>query len=416
MHTAILLQGLTLMPAVNLETVAIIGGGVAAVSFACALRAGGFNGSIIAVSDEPELAYDRPPLSKTFMSEGGDAVRLDTSRATNVEWLHGVAAISIDGRQQRVHLADGRSLPYSALVLATGAKPRTLPALANVKLPSFTLRTLDDARGIRARLVAGARMVVIGGGIIGLELASTASRMGVSVSVVEALPRLMNRCAGDVLASFVAAQHAQNGVELWLGKQVIGCSLQGVLLNDGTTVPADFVVVGIGVSANDGLARSAEIACDDGIFVDRYGRTTCPQVYAVGDVTRQRNPVSGHFERIETWTNAQNQAMAVARCLLDPTAAPYDEIPYYWSDQYDQRIQVLGIPQGDEELVRGNAGNNAFIVFHLLRDRLVGATCINQPKAVAPLRRLIASGKTPDRKKMIDIDLDIRKLADDDQQ
>jgi 3-phenylpropionate/trans-cinnamate dioxygenase ferredoxin reductase subunit len=392
--------------------VVVLGGGLAAVSFGGGLRSGGFGGGIVVVSDEVEPPYDRPPLSKEFQREGvADKIRLDLSRARDVEWLRGTPACKVDTRRREVQLADGCCLGYGTLVFATGATPRRLPALQHAPMPVITLRTLDDAQRIRAVLAPGVRLVVIGGGVIGLELAATARGLGASVTVIEALDRLMNRCASGTLAAVVARSHFDQGVDMRLGRQVTGFVGHAIVLDDDARVEADLVVVGIGVVANDELARAADIACDDGIFVDRRGRTTCPGVYAIGDVTRQRNPISGRFERIETWSNAQNQGLAVARTLLDPTAAPYADIPWYWSDQYELRIQVAGVSHGDEEIVRGEAApGSKFSLIQLHRGRAVGVTCMNNVREFSSLKRLLGNVALPDRAALADPGTDLRKL------
>ncbi|WP_096696844.1 NAD(P)/FAD-dependent oxidoreductase [Polaromonas sp. AER18D-145] len=395
-----------------LAPVVVLGGGLASVSFAGGLRSGGFQGSIIVVTDELEPAYDRPPLSKDFLRDGTtEKIRLDLSRSPDVEWLRGVAAQRVDTHAREVHLADGRCLKYGTLVFATGASPRVLPALQGAPMPILTLRTLGDAQRIRDGLVPGARLLVVGGGVIGLELAATARALGVAVTLVEFLPRLMSRGASATLASFVARHHAEQGVDLRFGRSVTGFSRSRIVLDDGRQIDADLVVVGIGVTANDSLARATDIACDDGIFVDGRGRTTCPNVYAIGDVTRQRNPVSGRFERIETWSNAQNQGLAVARALLDPTAPPYGDLPWYWSEQYALRIQVAGLTNGDDEIVRGDmATGDKFSLIHLSRGQVVGASCVNNAREFTSLKRLITGGSLPDRSALANPGTDLRNL------
>lgn len=394
------------------DPVVVLGGGLAAVSFVGGLRAGGFAGGIVVVGDEAEPPYDRPPLSKEFQREGAvEKIRLDLGRARDVEWLRGTPASKVDTRRKEVQLADGRCLGYGTLVFATGATPRRLPALQQAPMPVLTLRALADAQRIRAALAPGVRLVVIGGGVIGLELAATARGMGATVTVIESLGRLMSRCASATLAAVVAQAHVEQGVDLRLGRHVTGFAGAAVALDDGSAVQADLVVVGIGVVANDDLARAADIACDDGIFVDCLGRTTCPGVYAIGDVTRQRNPISGRFERIETWSNAQNQGLAVARTLLDPAASPYADIPWYWSDQYDLRMQVAGVSQGDDEIVRGDAApGSKFSLIQLHRGRAVGVTCVNNVREFSSLKRLLGEVALPDRAALADPGTDLRKL------
>lgn len=392
--------------------VVVIGGGLACVSFVTALRAAGFSGEVRVVESESEAAYDRPPLSKEFQRDGDAAkIRLDTSRAADVEWLRGHPAAGIDTARRIVRLTDGRELDYGTLVFATGARPREIPALAAAGLPLFTLRTLDDATRIRAVLRPGARLLVIGGGVIGLELAATARGLGCEVTVVEATGRLMNRCCPATLSELAADYHRSRGVDLRLGAQVRGVGPTGILLDDGSALAADAVVVGIGVVANDELARAAGIACDDGIFVDGFGRTTCPRVLAVGDVTRQRNPVSGRFERIETWSNAQNQGAAAARALLAESPLPFADLPWFWSDQFEMKMQVAGLAVGDSEIVRGSvSAEGKFSLIQVRHGRAVGVACVNNVREFTPLKRLLTLERLPDANALADPSTDLRKL------
>jgi 3-phenylpropionate/trans-cinnamate dioxygenase ferredoxin reductase subunit len=393
--------------------VLIVGGGLAGLSFANALRGGGFDGAITIVGDEDEAPYDRPPLSKAFQKDGDDArIRLDLARAPGVDWQRGVAATRIDLEARRLHLADGRVLDYGTLVLATGARPRTLPALRGGPVPVLTLRTLDDARRIRGFLQPGARLALIGAGVIGLELAATARGLGVDVTVIETQPGVMGRSAPPTIAAFFAERHRSAGVDLRLGRSVSGWADDGRLqLDDGSFVAADLVVVGIGVIANAQLAREAGIACDDGVIVDGRGRSSAPGVLAVGDVTRQRHPVSGRIERIETWSNAQSQATAVAKALLNPAAPDYTDPPWYWSDQYELRLQCAGLAQGDDEVLRGDVASGKFALVQLREGRIVGAACISNPRDFGALKKLVASGLVVGREVWADPATDLRKLG-----
>ena len=399
-------------PEPSIGPVVVLGGGLAAVSFASTLRAGGYSDRICVVDADREPAYDRPPLSKEFQHHGdAEQIRLDLSRAAGVEWLRGCRADAVDPVQRVVRLDDGTTLEYRTLVFATGARPRELALLRDAPMPVLTLRTLDDARRIRALLAPGVRLLVVGAGVIGLELAATARARGCEVVVVEALDRPMSRACPETLAEVVAQYHRDHGVDLRFGTYVSGHAGDVVTLGDGTPHAADLVVVGIGVVANDELARAAGIACDDGIFVDALGRTTCPGVYAIGDVTRQRHPSSGRFDRIETWSNAQNQGAALARALLDPTPKPFAEVPWYWSDQFDLRLQVAGIASGDEQIVRGTvAPGSPFALIQLRQGRAVGVACANNAREFQALKRLLAGAPLPDRKALADPATDLRKL------
>lgn len=394
------------------EPVVVIGGGLAAVSFVNALRSKGWSGAITVVSDEGEEPYDRPPLSKEFQREGNaEKIRLDTRAASDVEWIRNTGAQALDTVNRTVSLSDGRELHWGTLVLAMGASPRLLRSLDGAPMPVQTLRTLEDARRIREHLKAGVPLTVIGGGVIGLELAATAKMQGSSVTLIEALPRLLNRCAPSGLAAVVERRHRDEGVDIRLGRTATGFERDCLRLDDGSQVPSGLIVVGIGVQANDAIAREAGIAADDGIFVDGHGRTTCPGVLAIGDVTRQRNPLSGRFERIETWSNAQKQAVAAAAALMDPTSSPYDEVPWYWSDQYDMRLQVAGLAVGGEEILRGDVSDGKFSLLQIRTGRIVGAACCCNPREFMALKRLIAAGTKPDLDALRDPSVDVSKLG-----
>jgi len=370
--------------------VVVVGGGLAALSFAGTLRQGGYAGPLTVVSEEQEAPYDRPPLSKAFQLDGDlQKIRLDTARLQPGDLLTGLRVDSIDLPGRTLRLADGRSLPWVTLVLATGASPRTLPALAAAGRPVCTLRTVDDARRIRALLQPGRRMLLVGAGVIGLELAATASQLGAEVVVVEAQPRVMARSVSPALSGWFERRHAAAGVELRLGRTVRACADGVVELDDGARIPFDVAVAGIGVTANDALARAAGIRCDDGIFVDGHGRTSATGVLAVGDVTRQVEPVSGRVMRIETWANAQNQAAAAARALLDPAAPPYQDPAWFWSDQYELRLQGVGLAAGPREVRRGDFDAGRFTLLHFDGARLVGAACMNNARDFGALRKLV---------------------------
>lgn len=374
------------------EPFVILGGGLAAVSFASSLRAQGFRGQVTVVSEEDETPYDRPPLSKGFLKTGAVAdVRLDLRGAVDAEWLRGVRAESLDTRRREVQLSTGRVLKWGNLILATGATPRELASLTGLQIPVLTLRTLEDARRLRRLLSPGARLVIVGAGVIGLEVAATAVGLGVDVTVIESRRGVMSRCAPPSLAGVIAERHLVHGVNLRLGRVVATGVRDGLLLDDGSLVRADLALVGVGVAANDRIAHDAGIACDDGVYVDAFGRTTCPSVWAVGDVARQRNPLSGRFERIETWSNAQGQAAATARAMIDQMAPPYQEAPWYWSEQYNMRIQVVGLTAGDDEIVRGDQGDAKFSVLQLREGRVIGGAFVNNPRAFMATKRLLAA-------------------------
>lgn len=394
--------------------VVIVGAGVAGVSVATALRKDGYTGPVVLVSEEGQMPYDRPPLSKKFLLDGdAGSVRIGGAMLDSVEFVKGERIAKIDVATNRVVFASGKQLPWSKLVLATGALPNRLVALEAGPLPVFVLRTLDDSQRIRERLVPGARLVVVGGGPIGLELAVSARQLGADVTVVEAASRLMGRCTSPFLAEFLLQHHARGGINIRLGRYIRHVHDDGAVeLDDGIRIAADLMVVGVGVKANDSIAVAAGLACSDGIFVDALGRTTAPNVFAAGDVTRQRNPVSGHFERIETWANAQDQAASLAVGLVEPGAAtPYTGIPWYWSDQGELRIQAAGLPISDLEVVRGDPVSGRFLTLQLRRGVLVGVAAVNSVRDFGACKRLIAAAARVDREKLTDPATDLRSLV-----
>ncbi len=378
------------MPAA--PSLVIVGSGVAGHTLASELARREYPGSITLVGDEGHAAYDRPPLSKEFQLGDESTLPLQPVSRSGIHVLAGVKATALHADRRTLELSDGRQLPWDRLVLATGTRPRTLPGV-DAGAPVFTLRTLDDARAIRARLREGARLAVIGGGPIGLELAASARQLGVRVTVLEAAPRLMARSAPAAIAEVLLAHHRACGVEVELDAKVAAIHHGWIELAGGRRVDADLVVVGIGVMANDELAREAGIACDDGIFVDGRFRTTQPDVHAIGDVTRQRHPISGRFERVETWANARAQAQALAHQLCEGDGPqPSPPTPWYWSDQGTLRLQCAGLTEGDLQSQRGDP-STGLLVAHWSAGRLVGVAAVNAPHDFTVLRRLLDAGQ-----------------------
>lgn len=394
------------------EPVVIVGGGLAALSFAGTLRQGGYVGPLTIVSDEVEYAYDRPPLSKAFLKDGdANKIRLDDSRLADVSWQRGRRATAIDLERHRLALDDGGELEWGTLVLATGSHARSLPMLADLGRPIMTLRTLNDAHRLREQLKPGVRMLLVGAGVIGLELAATARALGVAVTVVEAQDRVMARSVPPTLSRHVEERHRAEGVDLRLGRMIEACESGAVRLDDGSFVDVDVAVAGIGVRPCDELARAAGLQCDDGIVVDAWGRTAIPHILAVGDVTQQPHPITGRLARIETWANAQNQAAAAARAWLDRSSPPYADAPWFWSDQYDLRLQGVGLPSGSRELLRGSKADGRFALLQFDEARLVGASCVNNAKDFAAIRKLVGRSFAIDDAVWTAMTTDLRKLG-----
>ena len=378
------------------QNVVIVGAGLAGFNVAGKLVQQGYAGGITLVGDEPWPPYDRPPLSKQYQVDGDEpAIWLAPELPAQVTLVRERKAVAIEAEARQLRLDDGSTLAWDKLVIATGARPRVLPHLpASPRVR--TLRTLDDARAIRAALASAGSLLVIGAGPIGLELAATAIGLGVPASVVELAPRVMGRSVPAAMAEVMQERHRAKGMAIHLGRTVASLDEAAgeAVLDDGQRVPAGLVVVGIGVAANDELAAQAGIACDDGIFVDGFGRTTMSDVFAVGDVTRQRHPVSGRFERIETWSNAQGQGQAAAAFIAKPAEAkPFDLVPWFWSDQGDARLQCAGGIRGEVEAWITDPKGGRILV-QWTGGRITGIAALNAPRDFVQLKRLIVPRPT----------------------
>lgn len=395
------------------DRVVIVGAGLAGVCVARGLRKRGHTGPVLLLGGESHAPYDRPPLSKQYLLDGNeDTLKLLHEPLPGVEVLSGCAVTAIDLARHTVLRQDGSSLVWDRLVFATGTRPRQLASLS-ASQRVMSLRSLEDARRLRQHLQPGVRLLMIGGGPIGLELAATAQQMGAQVTVVEASTRLMGRSAPPLIADHLLEYHRSRGVDIRLGSSVVSVSDEGrVVFTDGNTLEVDWVVVGIGVSANDSLAAAAGITTDDGILVDSHGRTSADDVYAAGDVTRQRNPLSGRIERIETWSNAQDQAEAVAAAMVEQESAkPYDGIPWYWSDQGGLRLQCAGLTHGDTQALRGDPARGSFVLLQWLEGRLCGVAAVNAAREFNLLRRLLGAGCTLTPEQLTAPGLNLKEIA-----
>jgi 3-phenylpropionate/trans-cinnamate dioxygenase ferredoxin reductase subunit len=386
--------------------IVIVGAGQAGVMAAEALRSGGFVGDIVLLGDEPHGPYHRPPLSKAWLAGEMEAAQLvmrapEMLARKNVTLRTGVSVLAIDRAQRKLKLADGSSQAYGGLVLATGSAPRALP-LPGAHAPGvLSLRSRDDATAIAERMTRctaqGMPVVVIGGGFIGLEVAATARKKGLPVTVLEAAPRLLGRVLAPVLSDWFAQLHRSHGVSLKLGARPVAIetgadgSVQGVKLADGITVPAGLVVVGIGVAARDELAQAAGLECDRGIVVDACGRTADPLIVAAGDCTARRT-ADGTLLRLESVQNASEQGKSAAAALLGQER-PFTATPWFWSDQYDKKLQMAGLSNGaDQWIVRGDRDAGPFSVCHFRQGRLIAVDSINAAKDHLQARKLLDAG------------------------
>jgi 3-phenylpropionate/trans-cinnamate dioxygenase ferredoxin reductase subunit len=388
-----------------LETIAVVGGSLAGIRCAEALRRRGFSGRLVFVSAERERPYDRPPLSKELLrgDREPDQIRLnkpDGFDALALDLRLGVRAEALDPGARVVALQGGEMISYDGLVIATGAVARRLPgapALAGV----FTLRTLDDALGLRADLERSPRVVVVGAGFIGAEVAATCRRRGLDVVIVEPLPAPMARVLAPEIGAVCAGAHRDQGVDLRLGVGVAGLvggdRVERVRLSDGSEIPADVVVVGIGATpATDWLASSG-LEIGDGVICDATCATRAPGVVAAGDVARWYHEGYGESLRIEHWTNAVEQADAAAARLLDGAGTPpFAPIPFVWSDQYDLKIQAAGRLAPDDEVfvAHGSLAERRFVALFGRKGVLTGALAINRVRPLMAYRRMMREGVT----------------------
>jgi 3-phenylpropionate/trans-cinnamate dioxygenase ferredoxin reductase subunit len=385
----------------------IIGAGECGARAAFALREEGFDGAVTLLGAERHLPYERPPLSKDGMlaeSAGMKTVaEAERFEAAGIALRLGTEVLSIDRAAKTISIGDGSALPYGTLLLATGARPRRLP-LAEGSRHCLYLRTHDDAQAIAARLKPGARIVVVGGGFIGLELAAAARRRDCAVTVIEALPRLLARAVPEEIASVMETAHRAHGVDIRCRAAIeaIEDTETGVeiALAGGSTIAADLVIIGIGATPNTELAEQTGLAIDNGIRVDDKLRTDDPSIFAAGDCCSFPLAIyAGRRVRLEAWRNAQDQGTLAARNMLGRDET-HVAVPWFWSDQYEMTLQIAGLADEGARVVRRDLGGGALLLFHLAEDgRLVAASGIGPGNAVARDVRLaemlIARRATP---------------------
>jgi 3-phenylpropionate/trans-cinnamate dioxygenase ferredoxin reductase component len=384
--------------------VVIVGAGQAGTQCALSLRELGYADEITLIGDEPELPYQRPPLSKAFLvgQLPEAALRIRTAevlQSQRIGVLTGCRVEAIEREARRVRLGDGARLEYSHLVLATGVENRTLRVPGVDEVAVSGLRTVADARALRTLLETARRVVVVGGGFIGLEFAAVARKLGLQVQVVEWEPRLMQRALAPRLSAYFEALHARHGVQLRLNDRVGalerassggGCVVQ---LVSGDRVPADAVVAGIGVVPRVGLAQGAGLEVQDGIVVNESLCTADPAIWAIGDVARFPSPWSVTHQRLrlESVQNAVDQGRHVAAAIIRG-ASRYEAVPWFWSDQFAAKLQIAGLTQGaDEVLLRGDPKAGSFTAFCFKADRLLGAESVNRPADHLAVRKILAA-------------------------
>jgi 3-phenylpropionate/trans-cinnamate dioxygenase ferredoxin reductase component len=406
------------------ERACIVGAGQAGAELAFALRQQGWTAAITLIGDEPHLPYQRPPLSKAYLHVETDprALYLRQRAAyeqADIEVIANARVERIDLAQRVLVFAKGRELSYSKLALATGGRPRRL-ALDDIerieRAGNFHyLRTIDDAAGLRRGFEPGRRLVIVGGGYVGLEVAASAIKCGLRVTVLEALPRVLARVGAPEMSRFYADVHRGAGVDLRTGVQVVSCEVDpaknlvtAVECADGTVLPADLVVVGIGLLPNVELALQAGIAIDNGIAVSEHGRTSDSHVVAAGDCAARADPQSGRRVRLESVPNAIEQARAAAATLAGKQRSS-ETVPWFWSDQYDLKLQMAGLSQGHDQVVlRGSVEERSFSAFYFRQGRLIAGDCVNRPGDFMAAKKLLAAGTRVDPQLIADESVPLR--------
>jgi 3-phenylpropionate/trans-cinnamate dioxygenase ferredoxin reductase component len=400
------------------ESTVIVGAGQAASEAAVALRQKGYAGRLLMFGDEAYPPYQRPPLSKAYLSGEAELQALNLKPATAYEKLgieirtH-VRVEQLDAKARKVSLSDGTTQGYDRLILATGGRPRPL-SVAGTRCghPSnlHYLRTIDDVNRIRQQLVPHFRLAIIGGGYVGLEVAAIATRLHVRVTVLEALPRVLARVTAPELSAFYEKVHREAGVEIHTSTQVerleldpSGDAVKAIVCADGRVLPVDLVIVGIGLLPNVELAEQAGLAIENGIAVDESGQTSEPNIFAIGDCSSRPSSLYGRRIRLESVPNALEQARALAAVLCG-LPCPAESPPWFWSDQYELKLQMVGLSRGYDTLVlRGDPSSRSFIAFYMKERRIIAADAVNSPAAFMFAKRIV--GRQP----LVD---DVAALAD----
>lgn len=380
------------------EEIVIVGAGQAGAQVAQSLRQGGFEGALRLIGDEAHPPYQRPPLSKKFLAgeigAEGLWLRPPAFYTTNtIDHIPNTSVVGIDRSAKRVQLENGDTISYGKLVLATGTKARLLPIKGSDKDGVVTLRSIGDVDAIRDRLSKSQNLVIIGAGYIGLEVAAVARALGKDVCVIEAQDRPMKRVVSETVSDFFAKLHSDNGVQLRLNTGIEalegGEAVESIKLSNGDSVPADLVLVAVGAEPNDQLAADAGLDTDNGVLVDGAAQTSDPDIYAVGDCTRFYSGRYSRSVRMESVQNAIDQAKIAAQALLGQDV-DYDPLPWFWSDQYEIKLQIAGLSEGyDKTIVVGDPAAKKFYVAYLKENALIAVDSINSPRSHMMARRVI---------------------------
>ncbi len=402
-----------------MEHMVIVGGGQTGGQAVETLRRRGYRGPVTLIGDESLLPYQRPPLSKKFLAGTLERDRLlirhaDYYAEHSIDLRLGFAATRIDRERQRVELADGTHVDYDRLLLATGSSARLIRVPGAELAGVYYLRSVADVERLRPELVAGRRCVIVGGGYIGLEAAATCRELGVDVTVLDAADRVMSRVVSPWVSRFYEAEHARHGVRILCDAKVSAfvpepaprhagtARVAAVRLGNDSEVPADFVLVAVGVAPNDALARDAGLACDNGVLVDEYCRTSDASIFAAGDCARHPSIHYGARVLLESVDNAFEQAQSAALNMLGIDTV-HDKVPWFWSDQYDLKMIIVGLAQGhDHALLRGDPATRSFSVCYLKDGELIAVDTVNAAKDQLSARKLIPARARPDPRNLAD--------------
>lgn len=403
------------------KRIVIAGAGHAAGQAIASLRHEKFDGEIVLIGDEPYLPYQRPPLSKKFLAGEMPAERLYLKPASfyedpKITLRLDTRVAAIDTAGKTLSIDGGDDLAYDKLILALGSRARRLRVDGADLRHVHYLRTITDVEAIRAELDVGRRLVVVGGGYIGLEVAAVARTLGLDVTVVEMADRVMSRVVSAEISDFYQIEHTNHGVKLKLSSTVK--ALQGkkrvrqVVLDDGEEIPADFVVIGTGIVPNTEIALEAGLRVGNGIVVDDHCRTSDPHIYAIGDCTSHPNEIYGRNIRLESVHNALEQAKTAANNICGKETR-YAEVPWFWSDQYDLKLQIAGLSEGyDDIVVRGNPAERSFACLYLEQGRLIAVDAVNAPKDFMQSKPLITARAVIEKNDLADSGKTLRELGD----
>lgn len=405
----------------NARKIVIIGAGQAGAQAAISLRQWGHDGAITMIGDETALPYQRPPLSKAFLKGDLPEDRLYFKPANwyqdnAIEMMMGGPATAIDRSARRVHLAHDAHVDYDALILATGSRPRRLRVPGADLGHVHELRTVADVDRLRPQLVTGRRIVIVGAGYIGLEAAAIARQMGLDVTVLEMAPRVLARVTSPLMSHFYETEHRARGVDVRTGARleaITGAPGEAgrVRLAGGEELPADLVLVGIGIEPNQELAAEAGLPCRNGILVDRDARTCDPRIFACGDCARRPLVHYGRDGRLESVHNAIEQGKLAAAAIVGRKRPPEDA-PWFWSDQYDLKLQIAGLSEGHDRLVvRGDPAERRFAAFYMKHGRIMAVDAVNSAPEFLASKRLIVSAAPVDPERLTDMSVSMKEIA-----